>query len=59
MRFLVTRTLFVLVTVLLFSTSIGLMAQVGRSGLTGTITDRSGALVPRVKVTVKNEATNL
>jgi hypothetical protein len=35
------------------------MAQVGRSGLTGTFLDKSGAAVPRVKVNVRNEATNL
>src|SRR6058998_1013053 len=39
--------------------SVPLLAQVGKSGLTGTVTDVSGALVPNVKITAKNEATNL
>src|SRR5258708_33767768 len=39
--------------------SVPLLAQVGKSGLTGTVTDVSGAIVPNVKVTAKNDATNL
>ena len=34
-------------------------SQVGKSGLTGTITDASGAVAPNVKITATNDATNL
>lgn len=36
-----------------------LLGQVGRSGVTGTIIDPTGAVVPNAKVTAKNESTNL
>ena len=40
--------------------AIGILnAQIGRSGLTGTITDPGGAAAPDVKVTATNEATGL
>ena len=36
-----------------------LIGQVGRSGITGTVTDPAGAIVPNAKVTLKNEETNV
>ena len=46
------------VALLLLSSSAGLRAQ-GLSGITGTITDDSGAVVPNASVTVTNAATNV
>src|SRR5437867_2377475 len=39
--------------------SVPLPGQVGRSGVTGTVTDPSGAVVVGAKVTVRNESTNV
>src|SRR5262245_7801817 len=50
------RALFLLVLVL---ESLPLAAQVGRSGITGTVTDPSGAAVVGAKVSVRNESTNV
>ena len=43
---------------LLLSFSAPLAGQVGRSGISGTVTDPTGAVVPGVQVTAENEATN-
>src|SRR2546427_11035691 len=46
------------IALLLLSFSAGLRAQ-GLSGMTGTVTDESGAVVPDAAVTVTNTATNI
>jgi hypothetical protein len=43
----------------LFSFPAGLTGQAGRSGITGTVADPSGAVVPNATITLKNEATNV
>lgn len=48
----------VVLVVSLCSPALG-VAQVGRSGIVGTVTDPSGAVVPNARVTARNEATNL
>src|SRR5579862_661905 len=54
------RSLVVALTVCLFLCFYpsGLQAQ-GLSGMTGTVTDASGAVVPEAKVTVTNNSTNV
>ncbi len=41
---------------LLFSTS-GILAQIATGGITGTVHDQTGAVVPNVKITLTNDAT--
>src|SRR6266852_3226690 len=43
---------------LLFSCTLPLLAQIERASIVGTITDKSGSVVPGVEVTVTNESTN-
>jgi Carboxypeptidase regulatory-like domain/TonB dependent receptor-like, beta-barrel len=42
-----------------FLLAVGLHGQIGASGITGTVSDPTGAAVPNAKVTVKNEATGV
>jgi len=51
------RCCFVVFCTLLLT--LGAVAQIQNSQLTGTVTDPSGAAVPNAKVTIINEATNL
>ena len=37
--------------------AVPLMSQLNRGALTGTVTDASGAVIPQVKITIKNTAT--
>lgn len=46
-------------TLFLVAFSAALLAQIGTSGITGTVTDPSGAVVPNVKIAVQNESTNV
>src|ERR1039458_9993336 len=53
-----------LVITLIFASSalflpLCILGQVGTAGISGTVFDQAGAVVPNVKITVKNEATNL
>jgi len=47
------------VLVLIFGVAGALRAQTGTGLITGAITDPSGAVVPQVKVTIKNQATGM
>ena len=49
--------LFLLVSMATLGCS-GLLAQVDRGAITGTVSDESGALVPEASVTITNTATN-
>src|SRR5262250_2674301 len=50
------RTFITFVTAVLFST--GMAAQTNRGGITGTVTDKSGAVMADIVVTITNLGTN-
>jgi hypothetical protein len=59
-RFATTRHLPLEIIVLcLLVLPAALFAQIGASGITGTVTDSTGATVPHAKITAINEATNV
>ena len=43
---------------LLFSSS-GILAQIATGGITGTVHDQTGAVVPNAKITLTNDATGV
>ncbi len=49
---------FVKVTLLILAACVALIGQTNRGGISGTVTDSNGAVVPNAKVTIKNVGTN-
>src|ERR1051326_5440516 len=50
--------LVVAVGLILLLAQAALFAQVGSGSISGTVVDRTGAVIPNAKVVLKNEATN-
>src|SRR5438874_1437775 len=60
-NFIQPRAGFLTIAIALFAllSPVPSLSQVGKSGLTGTVTDATGAVAPNVKITAQNGATNL
>ena len=58
-RFAITSVRFATILLLVFASAVAALAQAGRGGINGIVTDPTGAIIPGAKVLVENRATGI